>query len=237
MEINQKEIDALYELSSNISAKSKRLKYISFTLLLLMVSLIPLAFLIQKNEINQNNDVHQINIKQDNFEEQFSKYIDTIQKNKIIINDFDLVKNVVIKFCDSFNNNNLKESIDFYADTLQRFYLKENIEKIKVEKEIEYHLKKFPNSKIDYNDKEIFVSKTGNEYLVYMEVDYYEEVGRTSKSILYEIKLNQKYKITYIRNYISRRKNNIELDTLYNLFQIVNPHEDIILKRDTNMMK
>jgi len=110
------------------------------------------------------------------------------------------IKKFVIEFLTTVKSD---ESLNkYYADEVQRCYLKENLTLYDVIKEKNYYKKTHPRAKVILNPSTININLKDEETTeVFANADYFSDsLGVSSKQIVYHLKINKDTKVFYINN-------------------------------------
>lgn len=111
----------------------------------------------------------------------------------------DSIKDVVSLFIQSFNKPEIINQL--LTDTVQKYYLKNNLSHKEIEWHQSWHKKHFPRAKVVLDKNEIVISFNKKDTTeVYANAIYYPDSLKSSIDIVYQIKLNNNMKIFYVRN-------------------------------------
>lgn len=105
------------------------------------------------------------------------------------------------------SQHNYAELHNLLADTLTRFFLKENVSNDYVQKHLDWYWHKNPNTKIIFDTTNINVIRTDSSIFVAF-IKSKNIKGIDTVDIISEIRLNRNYMIYYIRDYYSDGKIN-----------------------------
>lgn len=148
------------------------------------------------NQYKINNDLEKKNVELS----QKNQEIETLlSEKKIAANLLDTIS----AYTEAINKCDLSKTLSFYADSVERFFLKENVSIAAIEKSLVHFLKKNDGIKILFNTNSVTYNITENEMNASILKDYYDRSGN-KKRILTEMKFNKDYKIIYIRDYYTK---------------------------------
>jgi hypothetical protein len=144
---------------------------------------------------------------------QQSETVDSLQTNKLVIdsliNSKDSLtlqlskKDSVINFIAEFLTIKKPDSTldKYYADNIRKYYLRKDLSLNEIKKEKKQFVNDFPRSKLKFNKSDIVVNiKKDNTSEVFVNTLYYSDSLANPTEIIYQIKLNKKMKVYFIRN-------------------------------------
>lgn len=111
----------------------------------------------------------------------------------------DSVKHLIIDFLSTIKDEEQIEK--FYAKNVERYYLKKNvsIEQIKLDKRS--HIEEKPRSKLTFEAEDIVLTERLNgTFEAFVNAIYYKDSLNDPVEIIYQIKVNDDYKVFYVRN-------------------------------------
>lgn len=129
-----------------------------------------------------------------------STYIPEIRKDSLVIVQ---VKQFLSSYSRMLNRHNPDSISLYFADSLKRFYLRENVNNRFISEYYKGYWAKFPESNIKYNFDEILidVSRKGDIQVV-LQGEHYRDKKNTFQ-FLAHFRLNDKMKIYYLRDFKS----------------------------------
>lgn len=90
----------------------------------------------------------------------------------------------------------------YYADTVQNYYLKKRVTLAEIKKERREYSSLNPKSKVTFDKKDISINfKPNGTSVIYVNALYFADSLKIPKEIIYQVKLNKKMKVYYIRNW------------------------------------
>jgi hypothetical protein len=106
----------------------------------------------------------------------------------------------ISEYTAALNNCEVEKVLSFYADTVSRYFLVENVDKDFIRKDLERFFINNKDLRVLFNLNQITLNIEGNQIIARIDKEYYRKEGE-KKSIITEMRFNEDNKIVYIRDY------------------------------------
>lgn len=135
--------------------------------------------------------------------EVLTKEIENLDSIKVINEDFNKVKSLVSEYYRYRNFYQLDSLLLLLSDTLERFYLLENISKEEIKKDFERYWKNNSSSRyfIDFFDMEVSINEDGNYEITFSS--FYSKNLENIRKFESTLKINNQLKIYFARDIFS----------------------------------
>lgn len=124
-----------------------------------------------------------------------STYVDSVYKAKVRIH--------ILRYLDYIKLHNVDSVMQFYSDTVERYFLLTNITKEAIYKDQKYFWHRYPNSHINYRTDEMTVDCRNRDTIRIFVYGSNQKNESQKCDFVSNIKLNNKLKIVYIRDFKS----------------------------------
>lgn len=149
--------------------------------------------LIKEKEIQKNAEV---------ICEIYQQKIDSLKVIKSKVFELEKVVQDYYRVAEDKNFSSLER---FYTDTVKHYFLKENLSKKDIEKQLKFYWKTFPNARFVPKNTIVEISKDSTNFKVLVKGLQFR--NNDTSSIINEMYFNEQYKIYYFKAYNSKPEN------------------------------
>ena len=168
-----------------------------------LIAIVSIMYLFFTNEKKQS-DLQGVIITNEKLSEKISISI----RDSIMI---DSIKSILIDVENVVTTKDKDKYVSFFADKINRYYLKEDVNKNFVKNQINWYWKKYPSSSVVYNWDTFACSKDdnndNNDWIVYLQIK--NDKGTKVQDIITEIRFDSTLKINYIRDFVNKLSQNL----------------------------
>lgn len=112
------------------------------------------------------------------------------------------MKKWILNYTDFVSKKDISSILSYYNDTLENYFLKENVTKKEAKENLGWYFNKYPNSEVEYDTASIHISNEVPDTTIIIINGHYSRNNEPKTEFISKIKLDRKNKIVSLKDYL-----------------------------------
>ena len=112
------------------------------------------------------------------------------------------IKKMMMNYIQSVDKKDISSLLNFYNDTIEEYFLKDNISKSEAKENLIWYFNKYPDSKVIYDTNSIYISNNDQDTTLVIINGIYSRNKKYKTEFISKIKLNKNFKIVSLKDYL-----------------------------------